>query len=152
MIRKTATILFALLIAAGGAGAQTLNKANSLKGLSGLRIWVINDHGGFEVLDGNAIRTETELRMFQAGIQVLMPAASLHRAEGLPRFVIQIGRAIVFSLIEPATLARDSTPVGAVTWSQTVTNCAGNHTRQIVCDTVSKFLNQWLRDNPVPSP
>jgi hypothetical protein len=143
MIRKTTTILFALLISAAGAGAQTLtlNKANSLKGLSALYVSVISNG---KVLDG-AIRTETELRMRQAGIQV--------RPEELTTFLIQYnGLSIAFYLMEPVTLDRGSTRAQAVTWclAGTVNPSSGINPRQTVYDAVSEFLNQWLADNPTP--
>jgi hypothetical protein len=143
MARKTTTVLFALLIAAAGAGAQTLtlNEMNSLKGLSALYVSILNEDGGSKVLDG-AIRTETELRMRQAGIQVT-------GRYDWTRFVIQFEdhRGIDFYLLEPAILDRGSTRAWVVTWTLTG---RGISTRQIVHDAVSEFLNQWLRDNPPP--
>jgi hypothetical protein len=114
---------------------------NSLKGLSGFYLEIRNEDGS-KVLDVPAIRTETELRMRQAGIQVRGP-------EELNQFLIiqSDGRLIMFSLIEPATLDRDSTRAWAITWS--LTGYGGN-ARRMVYDAVSEFLNQWLAENPGP--
>jgi hypothetical protein len=151
MARKTTVILFALLIAAGAAGAQPmldLNKMNALKGVSALYVSVVNEDGASKVLDGSVIRTETELRMRQAGIQVHGPE------ELMTWFVIQFhgNLGIDFYLVEPATLDRGSTRAWTVTWNLTGFNrCSGNvNSRQAVYDGVSAFLNQWLADNPAP--
>jgi len=156
MARKTTTILLALLIAAGLHGQQgqqvsNANKTNSLKGLSSLGVHVIysNEEDGTNRFLDNTLRTEIELRIRQAGIQV--------RESDLAMLTLNVTRwgGMDLTLIEPATLDRGSTRVWATVWRVTASSpctcpLTAVDSRRTIYDAVSEFLNQWLTDNPAP--
>jgi len=142
----------------------------SLKGLSSLAVSVSlhEGEGGTGaaaekvlskhfMLDHSSIQTEVELRLRQAGIKVVTASPQI-----LQITVMAAGEkavyteAVLYELASQLTLTRDSfgspTPVLLQTWiaGYVMQDITADMIRAQIQTCVSKFINNWLEDNPAP--
>ena len=152
-----ATVLLMLLASAMPAPAQD----QQLKGLTGVRVVVefpdLNTGPAKEAIRRNsdAIQTDVELRLREAGMRVLATDQRGTRREG-PMLAVSVtefatATHVIVELHENVFLERNpAMKVFATTW-----RCEGVHpspdvqkVRYFIKDAVDRFLNSWLAMNP----
>jgi hypothetical protein len=143
-------MLFAIAGLAPLLAADNEYSRRSLAGITALGVVVENlSSGAGKIgLTKNAIQTDVELKLRQAGIRVGSELEFLYIAVT----VTDDGHAayVGVELHQPVKLAHDPIPTSGSTWSRgtLTTKPTAQEIRSVIKDEIDKFLNAWLSMNP----